>query len=276
MIKSEAIAHELLSEWGLDISKEKIQKLAKGLEKLSLQYDDHIDNHNKPKGSNTDKKHILFEIAHSASALEDALHKAKKYHTQIFGDHLHFPIGSQDGGLLSDLEYQIDIDSTPFIQSLQLLMRKALTQLNILIEAGPSSSWVSFVYGHPTMQMLVDCIFFLEQMRITEPLQKLEYFAMKIQILTDPRSVVIPGWDDYAPQVKRWWKEEGRDIWIPMLIVPSPEDGPGIREEWVRKCQVLSDRLTRMDRDDDRGLFGGVYPDGRMLRKRKSRKKTER
>jgi hypothetical protein len=274
------LAKELLTKWNISAKEDFIKIFSKDLIQLSLNYYNYLEKIEENQSDSIKLPNrkivlsILLKIATAASDLDDAIHIAKTIHPRFINEYLHFPVGSMDGGLLTDLEMAKNIDITPFSQSLDMLAIKAWRQFIDIIEAASSPNMLSYYYGHPTMRMLVDCIFVLERRQIKDPLVKLDDIADKVQYLTDPKADAIPGWDDYGPQVKKWWRAEGREIWSPALALPSYDEGSGAeaaRIEWVSRIRGMLDRIGEMALNGDLGQFGGVYPDARKLRKKAKR-----
>lgn len=272
--KPHELAKDLLRQWGVAAPPNEVNRLEKALVRLSLNYSEYLDAHENALElpSLTAIAGTLVKVAHAASELEDALKQAKDLYPDFMRNHLS-PLVDLD--ILNELSTEPNIDDTRFVRSLYILFLTAQNQVNILAEAGSSPNYSSFLFGHPTMRMLMDCLFVLEIQQIEKPLNKVVDIAEIVQLLTNPKMCKIPGLSESLPTIIKWWKAEGRELWMPLLMRDAQSESdysPDIKSRWTEASQAAIYRILKMSENNDRGQFGGVYPDSRLLRKKKDGK----
>ena len=273
-------ARHLLESWKLEPTEDQLKRWSKHILSLANRYDNYCLEHEEENEnrSNPDSKEppievrreLLDYISQSAFHLFKALHYAKVVHPKFMENYLNFSLNIYDNSLLTHLMVpEEEFNTIPIMQALEMLTIKASLEASVHAEAGSAPLWKSFLFGHPTHRLLVDCIIELAWIGIEDPLGKLDEFAEAVHYVAFPKEGLLPGLDDYSPGIKHWWNEEGQAIYSTALPLPTS----GNLED--RATNVLQ-KIMEIVADNDRGESGGIYPDPRILRKRKSNKKISK
>jgi hypothetical protein len=114
---------------------------------------------------------------------------------------------------------------------------------------------------------------------VNDPLKKLKEFSRAVYETNQSGPdfdlfQLIPNWEDCGPQVKLWWKVEGREYLSPILAIPSTDAGgdPDVtHEEWSANFKKVMEKMHTQGLHETK--LGGPYPDDRLHRIRKSGRK---